>query len=185
MSTFTSTPSVYGGLPVGGGQPIPLSASSGSNRLSSLGGASVRQFDSSTSLLGSRGMYPEEKKGGPGGGGSNMSDAQRQVSELVTVPVLGAECVRPALSPCPRPRPSRLTPAFARLPVSLLLSWKKSELHDLSRKGRNEERAARRSGKWNAFVRDEDRNRCCGRFSLRIVLVWSGFAVIVMCVCDS
>jgi hypothetical protein len=87
MSTYTSTPSVYGGVPVGGGQPIVPPG--GPNRMSSAGG-SLRQYDSNTSLLAGRGMFPDEKK--VGGADSNMSDSQRQMSELVTVPMLGAEC---------------------------------------------------------------------------------------------
>ena len=91
MSTYTSTPSVYGGVPVGGGQPIVPSSSAGPNRISSAGG-SLRQYDSNTSLLAGRGMYPDEKKLGAGAG-SGMSESQRQMSELVTVPMLGAEWV--------------------------------------------------------------------------------------------
>jgi hypothetical protein len=53
------------------------------------------------------------------------------------------------------------------------ISWKRSELHSLSKQGKKEARAEQRDRKWKRFTRDEDR-RCCG-WSVRQVLVWGGF----------
>jgi hypothetical protein len=76
-------------------------------------------------------------------GGKPMSAAQMETSELVSVPVLGAE-------------------------------WKKSELHQLSRSGRKEERRDRRKRRWHKFSRDEQRTGCYG-WSLRQLIVWGLF----------
>lgn len=96
----------------GGGQPI-----TGPNRSStiapSLGGGRGSHYDSSASLLG--GSRYDDKKSSRGGREGPMSDAQRETSELVTVPVLGAEYV---FFSCPlraHASPSPFAPLFASL----------------------------------------------------------------------
>ena len=56
-------------------------------------------------------------------------------------------------------------------------SWKRSELHSLSKQGKKEAKAEERDRKWKRFKRDEDR-KCCG-WSVRQVLVWGVFGAAI------
>jgi len=73
---------------------------------------------------------------------------------------------------------SSLTPRFLLLFCFARLSWRRSELHNLSKQGKKEAQAEKRDRMWKKFKRDEDKLYCGA--SLRQLLVWGTFALCIV-----
>jgi hypothetical protein len=56
--------------------------------------------------------------------------------------------------------------------------WKTEELHAMTKKGRNEDKAYSRQERWKKWSRDQ--YGCCGGWGTRKVVVWSIFGLCVM-----